>query len=593
MERLGRYEILEELGRGAMGRVYKARDPQIDRLVAIKLMLPGEELPSAQVEEWRARFQREARAVGRLTHPHIVALHDLGEAEGRPYLVMEYVQGQSLEAILGERRSLPAELAVALTAQVAEALDYAHRQGIVHRDVKPGNILVTGGQTAKVTDFGIARLGEGDLTRTGFILGSPSYMSPEQVSGLALDGRSDLFGLGAVLYELLSGEKAFPGETISTITYRIVHEEPTPLKRLNPAFPAALDACLRRALAKDPARRYARGADLARELRGAVALGTATAQLAPTLADGSARPARPPAPKRAPPPPPPPRRGGTSPWLWAGVGLLVLGLGLGLAVRSRRPAPPPPAPVAAPAAEPEAEERRRAEAEALEAERRRLEAERARLAQEQAALERERQRAQEQAARAAAAPPAPARPPDPPPAPSPAPPAPAAAVRFVGNRLISSQELEGVVGDLLRQPSGPETLGAAARRVAEHYHARGYVLARAIPRRPEATGGAPEIAVFEGQIGQLRTAGLGPEETRAVQAAFRPVLEGGVVEKQAIGQAIRALGERHGLVVKLRVEPGRERGTADLVVERSPTGRVELELGGEAGRRLPLRRDRR
>ncbi|MBI4537182.1 MAG: protein kinase [candidate division NC10 bacterium] len=606
MERLGRYEILGELGRGAMGRVYKARDPRIDRLVAVKLMAPDEELPPAQVEEWRARFQREARAAGRLAHPHIVAIHDVGEEDGRPFLVMEFVEGESLESILRDRRTLPLDLAARLLGQTADALEYAHGRGIVHRDIKPANILITGGNTAKVSDFGIARLAEGDITRTGTILGSPGYMSPEQIAGLKLDGRSDIFALGAVLYEAVSGEKAFPGESISAIAYRIVHEDPTPLKRLNPAFPVALDACLKKALAKDPARRYARAADLARDLRAALEAPAPVAELAPTVAD--AAPPRRPQPRRHLPPPraleAPPRRRGAG-WVWGGAAaVLILGLAFGVAQRVRRPTPvtrpapmamaPAPAPStgAAPApqaAAPDPEPQRRAEAERLEAERRRLEEAQARLAKEQAALEQERQRVKGEAGKATKE-----KRQEVPPPQSASPPsthAPAAPVRFSGNTAISTEELTRVLAEELRQPAGPETLGKAARRITEHYHSRGYVLARAIPQRPDQPGGTPEIKVFEGRIGQLKTAGLGRQEQRVVEAAFAPVLRQGLFEKQAVGEAVKMLAERRGLPVKLRIVAGKVPGTADLVIERSLSGQVEVELGAARGARFPLKRE--
>ncbi len=603
MERLGRYEILGELGRGAMGRVYKARDPQIDRLVAVKLMAPAEELPPAQVEEWRARFQREAKAAGRLTHPHIVAIHDVGEEDGHPFMVMEFVEGESLESILRDKRTLPVDLAARLLGQTADALDYAHQRGIVHRDIKPANILVTGGNTAKVSDFGIARLAEGDITRTGTILGSPGYMSPEQIAGLKLDGRSDIFALGAVLYEAVSGEKAFPGETISAITYRIIHEDPTPLKRLNPAFPAGLDACLKKALAKDPARRYARAADLARDLRAVLEAPAPLAELAPTVADAPS-PSRPQPRKRLAP-----TRAMDAPgrrrlpgWVWGGVAaIIILGLTFGVAKKLRTPTPiTPPAPVAsapspsvAPApqaAAPDPDAQRRVEAERLEEERRRLDEERARLAKEQAALEQEKQLAKEGARKTKGEKRQEARPPQ-----SASPPsthAPAAPVRFSGNTAISTEELLRVLAEELRQPAGPETLGKAARRITEHYHSRGYVLARAIPHRPDQPGGTPEIRIFEGRIGQLKTTGLGPQEQRAVETAFAPVVRQGLFEKQAVTEAVKTLAERRGLPVRLRIAAGSVPGTADLLVERSPSGQVEVELGAERPKRFPLKSDR-
>lgn len=270
MERLGRYELLEELGRGAMGVVYKARDPQIDRLVALKVLATAPGLDPGDAQQHRERFQREARAAGRLAHPNIVTIHDVGEDQGRTFLVMELVEGQTLDRILHTRRPLRLDEVLTIGEQVASALDYAHRHGIIHRDVKPANILLSPEGSVKVTDFGIARITGADTTQAGQTLGTPSYMSPEQVQGLALDGRSDIFSLGTVLYEVLSGEKAFPGETLSTILYRIVHEDPIPLRRLDPTFPAEVETCLQKALAKDPDGRYALATDVARDLRRAV-----------------------------------------------------------------------------------------------------------------------------------------------------------------------------------------------------------------------------------------------------------------------------------------------------------------------------------
>jgi serine/threonine-protein kinase len=270
LERLGRYELLEELGRGAMGVVYKARDPQIDRLVALKVLATAPGLDPGEAQQHRDRFQREARAAGRLAHPNIVTIHDVGEDQGRTFLVMELVEGQALDRILRTRRPLPLAEVLTIGEQVASALDYAHRHGIIHRDVKPANILLSPEGGVKVTDFGIARITGADTTQAGQTFGTPSYMSPEQVQGLTLDGRSDVFSLGAVLYEVLSGERAFQGETLSTIIYRILHEEPIPLRRHVPTLPAALEACLQKALAKDPAARYALATDVARDLRRAV-----------------------------------------------------------------------------------------------------------------------------------------------------------------------------------------------------------------------------------------------------------------------------------------------------------------------------------
>jgi len=411
VEQLGRYEILEELGRGAMGVVYKARDPKIDRLVAIKVIAPGDGADPAELEQRRDRFQREARAAGRLTHPNIVTIHDVGEEKGRAYLVMELIEGEPLDHLLRARRPLPLDQILSIADQVASALDYAHANSIIHRDIKPANILLTKDGVAKVSDFGIARIVGTETTQTGQISGTPTYMSPEHFSGLKLDGRSDIFSFGAVLYELVSGEQAFPGETISNVMYRIINEDPIPLRRLNPDLPPALDVCLRKALAKDRARRYAKAADLARDLRTAIRKGPlpADSKIAATVKMPSRREVQPRVSRGRP----------LWPWILLGGGILVaLVLMLGPRMRARvapRAIPTPP-PVSQPAedevARPKAaaeeaarhkpaeeEAQRRAEAGRLAEERRQLEEEKARLAKQQAALEGERKKAAEQAAR--------------------------------------------------------------------------------------------------------------------------------------------------------------------------------------------------
>jgi serine/threonine-protein kinase len=391
-----------------MGVVYKARDPKIDRLVAIKVIAPGEGLDPTELEQRRDRFQREARAAGRLTHPNIVTIHDVGEETGRAYLVMELIEGEPLDHLLRTRRPLPLDQVLSIADQVASALDYAHANSIIHRDIKPANILLTTDGVAKVTDFGIARIVGTETTQTGKISGTPSYMSPEHFSGLKLDGRSDIFSFGAVLYELVSGDQAFPGETISNVMYRIINEDPVPLRRLNPGLPPGLDACLRKALAKDAARRYAKAADLARDLRRA-ALGRplpTDSQAPATVKMPSRREVRPRASRRRP----------LWPWILLGGGILT-GLVLVLGPRMRaREAPPvvsTPPPVSQPAEDEaakakavaeeaarqkaaEEEAQRKAEAERLAAEQRKLEEEKARLAKQQAALEAERKKAAEQ-----------------------------------------------------------------------------------------------------------------------------------------------------------------------------------------------------
>ncbi len=252
--RLGRYELLEELGRGGMGLVFKARDPAIERLVAVKTLrldVVGEDMAEAVT-----RFQREAQAIGQLAHPHIVTLFDAQQEGELAYLVMEYVAGQSLDVLLRAGTVLPVDRVCAIGIEVCDALAHAHSRDVIHRDIKPANILLQENGQAKVTDFGVAYLAKSTLTKPGQSLGTPSYMSPEQIEGKSVDGRSDLFSLGAVLYELCCNQKAFPGETVTTVIYQILHTEPAPLHQVNALFPPILDATIRRALAKDPADRY-------------------------------------------------------------------------------------------------------------------------------------------------------------------------------------------------------------------------------------------------------------------------------------------------------------------------------------------------
>ncbi|HWT78055.1 MAG TPA: serine/threonine-protein kinase, partial [Candidatus Methylomirabilis sp.] len=257
-QRLGRYELLEEVGRGGMGVVFKARDPAIDRLVAIKLLRLDFLAGGSSITDASARFSREAQAVGQLSHPHIVTLYDAQQEGDLAYLVMEFVSGESLESLLRSGATFSLDRVCAIGIEACAALEHAHSRGVVHRDIKPANILVQENGQVKVTDFGVAYVTKSTLTKPGQSLGTPSYMSPEQIEGKSVDGRSDLFSLGAVLYELCCNEKAFPGENITTVIYRILHTEPVPLFQLNSLFPSILDATIRKALAKDPAARYAR-----------------------------------------------------------------------------------------------------------------------------------------------------------------------------------------------------------------------------------------------------------------------------------------------------------------------------------------------
>jgi Protein kinase domain len=263
-KRIGRYEILGELGRGAMGVVYKARDPQIDRMVALKtISLRGQE-PEAE-KEFRMRFLNEAKAAGRLHHPGIVSVFDVGEDEVNldPYIVLEYVAGEALNRILARERKLPLERALQLTEEIATALEYAHEQGVTHRDIKPGNILVNQEGRAKIADFGIAKLSLATLTIPGRVLGTPAYMAPEQLSGTSSDGRSDLFSLGVILYAMVVGHSPFQGDSATTVCFKVANREPVPASALDLNLPRELDALISRAMAKDPRRRFQRGAEFA------------------------------------------------------------------------------------------------------------------------------------------------------------------------------------------------------------------------------------------------------------------------------------------------------------------------------------------
>lgn len=264
----GRYELLSELGRGTSGVVYKAHDPKLDRLVALKILRP--ELMSLEESgvSLKQRFHQEAVAAGRLTHPAIVAVHDVGEAEGRPFMVMEYIEGGTLADLLLGGRPLPLADAVGIVVQVCAALDYAHRHGVVHRDIKPRNILVGPGVT-KVTDFGTARILGASHTQTGTMLGTPAYMSPEMVRGQAADPRSDLFSVGVVLYETLTGVNPFNAADLAAVLYRIVNTDAPSVRRHHAELPLALDRVVKRVLAKDPEARYETATDFANGLRDA------------------------------------------------------------------------------------------------------------------------------------------------------------------------------------------------------------------------------------------------------------------------------------------------------------------------------------
>jgi eukaryotic-like serine/threonine-protein kinase len=263
---LGRYKIVAEIGQGAMGTVYKAVDPIIDRTVAIKTI--NLNLSKQELEEYEARFQQEIKAAGRLNHPNIVTIYDVGKTESVAYMAMEFLEGLELKDIIASGRLPPAEQVVDIIAQVADGLWFAHQQDIVHRDVKPSNIMVMKGGTAKITDFGIARLPNAAVkTMTGLILGSPRYMSPEQVIGKTIDARSDVFSLGVVLYEALTGQAPFDGDNVNAIMYATVNSAPAPPSSLMRAIPPMLDLICAKALAKALDDRYQTIKEFADDLR--------------------------------------------------------------------------------------------------------------------------------------------------------------------------------------------------------------------------------------------------------------------------------------------------------------------------------------
>lgn len=266
----GRYVIRERLGAGAVGEVWSADDPQIDRRVAVKFLRAPDQLSAAQRTEWENRFLLEARAAGRLSHPGIVPIFDVGTAsDGRSFIVMELVDGRSLEALRLAEPHPTVEQVLRWTLEIAEALDAAHGRGVVHRDVKPANMLIGADGRARIADFGIARVADSDLTRDGAFLGSPSFASPEQLRGSRIDGRADLFSLGAVLYLLSTRQRPFEGDDIPTIVYAACHAEPRRPSSLNPELSPAIDTVILRALQKNPEARFQTGREFAGALRSA------------------------------------------------------------------------------------------------------------------------------------------------------------------------------------------------------------------------------------------------------------------------------------------------------------------------------------
>jgi eukaryotic-like serine/threonine-protein kinase len=266
-ESIGRFQLLEKVGEGAMSIVYKAFDPEINRILAIKL-LRGE---LAADSEYRYRFLQEAKAAGKLTHPNIVTIFDVGEVDQGPYIAMEFLEGRTLEQMMFENSEVLVRDVVIYGIQLAEALDYSHAHGIVHRDVKPGNIISPGDEhTIRITDFGIARMeapNKEHHTIMGAVLGTPQYMSPEQVEGLPVDGRSDLFSLGVIIYQLITGERPFVSGTFTSLLMKIAQEEPAPIDVTNKDIPESLKRIVEKLLSKKPEQRFQTGKELAAALR--------------------------------------------------------------------------------------------------------------------------------------------------------------------------------------------------------------------------------------------------------------------------------------------------------------------------------------
>ena len=266
ISQLGRYEVLGELGQGAMGVVYKARDPLIDRVVAIKTINLA--LAMDEKEEFENRFYQEAKAAGRLSHPNIVTIYDVGKNGDVAYIAMEFLEGRELRDIMDDGKLLPIEQVLDIVAQVAQGLAYAHEHDIVHRDVKPSNVMIVRGNHVKITDFGIARMPSSAVqTQTGMVLGSPKYMSPEQVMGKPIDQRSDIFSLGVMLFEMLTGQAPFNGDNVNAIMYQTLNAIPSPPNSLNPDVPEMINFIVAKALAKKVEDRYQNALDFAVDLR--------------------------------------------------------------------------------------------------------------------------------------------------------------------------------------------------------------------------------------------------------------------------------------------------------------------------------------
>ena len=383
--KLGKYELRRELGRGAMGVVYEAFDPSIERIVALKT-IRRDQLEGAEGQDVIGRFQREAKAAGRLNHPNIVSIYDFGEDNGTAFIAMEFVSGRELKSYFENNERFPMADIERVMTQLLDALEYSHQYGVVHRDIKPANIILLPDHRVKVADFGIARIESSQYTQAGTVLGTPAYMSPEQFMGQTVDGRSDIFSAGVVLYQFLTGERPFSG-TATTIMHKVLMEDPLPPSMLNVQVPKRFDAVIKKAMTKRPEDRFQTAREFADAIRAAVADKSAPDPDATVVAGGDSTvvdvaatsrtaPAAPapasPAASPTPPAPAPPRKlplpvlaavlagviaiGGAGYFLWPrskSGDAPVAAATAPVAATTQAPAPAPaPAPVAAAPMEP-------------------------------------------------------------------------------------------------------------------------------------------------------------------------------------------------------------------------------------------------
>jgi len=293
----GRYQVVSELGRGSMGVVYKARDPVIGRMVAVKSIPETFALEPGKREEFIRRLRQEATTAGRLQHPNIVTIFDVGESEAGPYIAMEFLDGVTLREVVAARKTLSLRQLHEVVRQVGEGLDYAHAKAVIHRDIKPANLMIVQGNLVKIMDLGIARIPFSDLTKEGKLVGSPSYMSPEQLQGQKIDGRSDLFSLGVTIYQCMTLKKPFPGENINEICMKIVHGPFTPPTELRRDLPKGFDRFMETALAKDPDLRFQNGAEMVGSLEKLLADRRERSETTASESVSEGVPPRPPAPE--------------------------------------------------------------------------------------------------------------------------------------------------------------------------------------------------------------------------------------------------------------------------------------------------------